>query len=151
MNTWAVTGRLGRDPVLRSLSTGLVINFSIAVSHRAKKDGEWVDAPIWTEVSYFGVRAQWLHDHLQKGTLIEAVGELSVRTYEGRDGQTRTQIELNARHVAPLDKFERREGTASASSASASSSYRPQHRDGLSGNRSDAGQSYFGEDDNIPF
>lgn len=105
-----------------------MLNLSVAVSRRVKKGDEWVDEPIWTDVTLFGKRCQWLHDHMRTGTLIEAVGELSLREYTGKDGEKRTQVELFARDIRPLDKFESR--TADASS----SNVRGEHRDDFRGN-----------------
>jgi single-strand DNA-binding protein len=104
MNSWSITGNLGQDPKLNTLQSGdQVLNLSVAVKHRVKKNGEWVDEPIWVGVTLFGKRAESLAKMLQKGSRVGAVGELNVREYETRDGTRRTAIELIARDVEPLD------------------------------------------------
>lgn len=149
MNNWAISGFLGQNPKMNVLPSGeAVLNLSVAVNRRAKVKGEWVDQPIWTDVTLFGKRCQWLHDNLQKGSLVEAVGELSVRTYEGRDGERRTQIELYAREVKAL-------GPRSAEHDQAT--HKPEHRERSGGTRPGGYQpqqaelGHYEPEDNLPF
>lgn len=111
MNSWSITGDLGQDPKLNTLQSGdHVLNLSVAVKHRVKRNGEWTDEPIWVGVTLFGKRAESLSRMLSKGSRVGAVGELNVREYEARDGTRKTAIELIARDVEPLDT--KREGEA---------------------------------------
>jgi len=148
VNVWAVTGYLGHDPKLRTLPSGtLVLNLSIAVRQRQikSKEGQWVDQPpVWTDVTLFGGACQWLSQRLTKGSLIAAVGELGLREYEARDGTRKTQIELFATKIDPLDKREGETRDAARSSgSSASKSYdKPYTRDEA---------PPFDDDDPIPF
>jgi single-strand DNA-binding protein len=154
VNVWAITGRLGHDPKLRTLPSGtLVLNLSVAVAQRRIKDkeGKWVDQPpVWTDVTLFGANGQWLSERLAKGSLVEAVGELGVREYEARDGTRKTQVELVATRVFPL---EARDGAHTERSA--------EHRESRGSGASTGkgyGQPYtrdeappFDDDDSIPF
>jgi single-strand DNA-binding protein len=110
VNNWCISGYLGHDSKMRTLPNGtLVLNFSVAVQRRVKVDGQWQSVPIWTDVTLFGTRAEWLSERLKKGSHVEAYGELGIREYEGRDGKQHTQVELLARDVNPLDKREQGE------------------------------------------
>jgi len=148
MNNWCVSGYLGHDPKLRTLPSGtLVLNLSIAVKQRQikSKDGQWVDqAPVWTDITMFGGACQWLSQRLTKGSHIEAVGELGMREYEARDGTKRTQIELFATKINPLDKREgeTRDAARSGGSGAGKSYDKPYTRDEA---------PPFDDDDAIPF
>jgi len=105
MNVWSITGNLGRDPSLRAINNGdPVLNLSVAVSRRAKVDGQWQNVTLWVDVTLFGRRAEALHKILAKGMRVGATGELNLREYQARDGTTKHQLELIARDVEPLDK-----------------------------------------------
>lgn len=98
MNSWAFTGRLGRDSELRILPGGTsVLNFSAAVDvgFGEKK------ATIWPNCSMFGDRAEKLEQYLKKGQQVGIVGEVSLREW-GNDGQTKTALEVRVLSVELL-------------------------------------------------
>lgn len=142
MNSWSISGRLGHSPKLRALPNGdPVLNLSVAVARSVKKDGQWIDATIWTDVTLFGRNAKWLSENLRTGMLIGATGELGLRTYTARDGTTKTQLELFATKVEPLEKVGER-----ARDDGASRSGNVQHRDDFKQHR----EFDYGNDD-LPF
>jgi single-strand DNA-binding protein len=104
VNSLNITGRIGADPELKYTQGGeAVLNLRVAVGHRTKKGGEWVDEAIWLTVTIFGKRAEGFSKIARKGSRIGATGELRVRTYETRDGGKGTSVELYAFNVVPLD------------------------------------------------
>lgn len=104
MNKWTFTGNLGRDPSLRELDNATVLHLAVAVSRRVKRDGEWTNDTMWVDVSLFGRNARWLGENLRKGSHVAVSGELGVRSYTGRDGALKTQLEVTADAVELLDK-----------------------------------------------
>jgi single-strand DNA-binding protein len=75
-----ISGRLGKDAVMRDTKVGPICSFSIASD--SKRGGEKITT--WVNCSIFGNRGEKLCQYLAKGTSVVVVGELSQRTYEGK-------------------------------------------------------------------
>ena len=95
MNNITITGHLGRDIELRSLSDGTPVGgFSVA-------DSQGRDKPaIWWRCSIFGKRAEALAPYLKKGQQVTIVGSVTEREYTDKDGQKRTSMELRVNDLA---------------------------------------------------
>jgi len=95
MNSITITGHLGRDIELRSLSDGTPVGgFSVA-------DSQGRDKPaIWWRCSLFGKRAESLAPYLKKGQQVTIVGTVSEREYTDKDGQKRTSIDVRVNDLA---------------------------------------------------
>lgn len=96
MNRVCLTGRLGRDPDVRSTASGnTVLGFSLAVSERRRNQqtGQWEDCTNWVNCTVFGKRAEALASILTKGMLICVEGRLRWSQWE-RDGQKRSAIDV---------------------------------------------------------
>jgi single-strand DNA-binding protein len=148
MNNWSITGRLGHEPRLRAINNGdPVLNLSVAVDRRVKKDGQWVNETMWVDVTMFGKRGESLSKLLAKGKRVAACGELNLREYTGRDGVVKHQLEMIARDVEPLE-FADKTGAATNGGAGT-------HRDDFRGTGRRQQQAYGQyappEDDDIPF
>lgn len=103
MKNLSVVGRLGRDGELKRTKSGeAVLNLNVAVDDRKKVDGTWTTETLWIGVTLFGKRAEGAAQHCKKGVRIAATGDLNVRTYEARDGGTKTAIECLANSVDVL-------------------------------------------------
>ncbi len=96
INKACISGNLGRDPELRASASGTAVcQFSVCVSDRRKnRQGEWEDVPNWVDVAFFGSRAESIHKHLAKGSLVFVSGRLHQSTWEARDGQRRSKLEI---------------------------------------------------------
>ncbi|MFM8943915.1 MAG: single-stranded DNA-binding protein [Actinomycetota bacterium] len=103
-NQITVVGNLTDDPELRYTPNGAaVVNFRVAVNRRIRDEaGGWKDG----EASYFTVNA-WrslaenIAESCSRGTRVVVVGSLRMRSYETRDGDKRTVVEIEADEVAP--------------------------------------------------
>lgn len=95
MNSITITGHLGRDIELRSLSDGTPVGgFSVA-------DSQGRDKPaIWWRCSLFGKRAESLAPYLKKGQQVTIVGTVSEREYTDKDDQKRTSIDVRVNDLA---------------------------------------------------
>lgn len=97
INSVAISGNLGRDPELRATKSGMqVLGFSVCVNTRVKRGDSWEDKPNWVEVSIFGNRAEAVAKYLAKGTHVTLHGRLSQSTWETKDGQKRSRLEVIA-------------------------------------------------------
>lgn len=104
MNETRVTvhGNVVAEPVERQTRTGGVFTtFRIATTpFRRTADGRFVDG----ETSFFGViafnaLAANAGRSLKKGQPVIVSGKLSVREWQGTDGQPRTSVEVDAEHI----------------------------------------------------
>ncbi len=95
MNSITITGHLGRDIELRSLSDGTPVGgFSVA-------DSQGRDKPaIWWRCSIFGKRAEALAPYLKKGQQVTIVGSVSEREYTDKDGAKRTSMDVRVNDLA---------------------------------------------------
>jgi single-strand DNA-binding protein len=96
MNSWTITGNLGKDVESKVFDSGTeVAKFSVAVSAGwgDKKTTEWVNVSAW------GKLGQSCQQYLSKGKKVLAIGELSVRPWTDKEGNNRFSLELNAREI----------------------------------------------------
>ena len=84
-----ILGRLGRDPELKQLDNGAVLNFSLATDHGFGQKKE----TMWVRCAIFGKRADTLAQYLEKGSQVLVQGELFTRTWEKKDGTMATELE----------------------------------------------------------
>lgn len=95
INRVEISGNLGRDPELRATSSGTqVCSFSVCVNTRQKVNGEWKDKANWVDVIFFGNRAESISKYLSKGSHVTVAGRLSQNTWETKDGQKRSKLEV---------------------------------------------------------
>jgi single-strand DNA-binding protein len=97
LNLCVFTGRLGRDPEVKHLSSGdAAVNISIAVgkSWKDKNSGEKKEQTTWVPVSYFGKTAELVGKYCTKGSQIRVTGEFSVRKYTDKDGNEKQITEI---------------------------------------------------------
>ncbi len=116
LNKVLLIGRLTRDPESRYTPSGAaVLNFGIAVNRRFRdQSGEWRDDTCFVNVVAWQKLAERLTEVLKKGSAVMVEGRLQSRSWETKEGQKRTTIEVNAASVQTLDK--RSEGSFAAQS-----------------------------------
>lgn len=122
MATVTVVGNLGADPEVRFGEDGkAVARLRLAVNEKRKIDGQWQDSTQWFAVSVFGKTAEQCGEHLKKGRQVLVMGRLSTREYQGKDGNTRTSLDVAADRVQFLGSREEsdRPPTAAPSSSPA--------------------------------
>ena len=97
INKVMISGNLTRDPELRATSGGTqILSFGVAVNDRARNQqtGEWEDRPNFIDCVMFGARGESLARYLSKGTKVAIEGKLRYSTWETKDGQRRSKIEV---------------------------------------------------------
>lgn len=71
MNVQHFLGNLTRDPELKSLQSGSqVLNFTVAVNNRYKRDGEIVKEAVFIECEAWNKTAEIIHKFFKKGDSI---------------------------------------------------------------------------------
>lgn len=101
MNVWSFTGNLGRDAEMRYTPNGdAIVSFSVGV-----KSGFGEKAlTVWPRCSLFGKRAESLAPYLVKGQLVAVNGEVSMRDWQDKEGQTRSSLEVRVNDLTLLGR-----------------------------------------------
>lgn len=104
-----VIGNLTGDPELRFTPSGAAVaNFTIASTPRTfdKQTNEWKDGDtLFLNCSIWRQAAENVAESLQKGMRVVAQGRLKARSYETREGEKRTVMELDVEEVGPSLKY----------------------------------------------
>lgn len=104
-----VVGNLTADPELRYTQNGLpVANFTIASTPRNfdRQANEWKDGEaLFLRASVWREFAEHVAGSLQKGSRVIATGTLKQRSYETREGEKRTSIELQVDEIGPSLRY----------------------------------------------
>jgi single-strand DNA-binding protein len=104
-----VIGNLTGDPELRFTPSGAAVaNFTIASTPRNfdKQTNEWKDGDtLFLNCSIWRQAAENVAESLQKGMRVVAQGRLKQRSYETREGEKRTVVELEVEEVGPSLKY----------------------------------------------
>lgn len=104
-----VVGNLTADPELRYTQNGLpVVNFTIASTPRTfdKAAGEYKDGDaLFLRASAWRDMAEHIAGSLTKGSRVVATGRLTQRSYQDREGNNRSQIELEVDEIGPSLRY----------------------------------------------
>ena len=104
-----VVGNLTSDPELRYTQNGLAVaNFTIASTPRTLDRGsnEWKDGEaLFLRASVWREYAEQVAGSLTKGSRVIAIGRLKQRSYETKEGETRTSIELEIDEIGPSLRY----------------------------------------------
>ncbi len=95
-NKIILVGYLGKDPELRYTPDSTpVCNFSMATTQRKKdRTGEYQDLTTWFNVTLWRKQAENAAQYLFKGSAVYIEGQLSMRPYQDRDGNTRYSLDV---------------------------------------------------------
>ena len=110
MNSVALSGRLTRDPELRSTPSGtMVCSLSLAVDRAGQRNDEGGFDAGFFDISVWGNQAENCAQYLAKGSRVGVVGELRFRKWEAQDGTKRNAVDVNASRVEFMDTKAERE------------------------------------------
>ncbi len=99
LNHINIMGRLVRDPELRSTQSGTsVASFTVAVdrdyqSGGSEKQTDFIECVAWRGTGEF------VSKYFRKGSMIVVAGRLQSRKWQDREGNNRTNWEVNAESV----------------------------------------------------
>jgi len=104
-----VIGNLTNDPELRFTPSGAAVaSFTVASTPRMldKESGQWKDGdPLFLRCSVWRQYAENVAESLTKGMQVMVQGRLKQRSYETREGEKRTVVELDVDDVGPTLRF----------------------------------------------
>jgi single-strand DNA-binding protein len=115
-----VVGNLTSDPELRYTQSGLAVaNFTIASTPRNfdRATNDWKDGEaLFLRASCWREFAEHVAGSLTKGSRVIATGRLKQRSYETKEGEKRTSIELEVDEIGPSLRYATAQVTRAASS-----------------------------------
>ena len=107
--TITVIGNLTNDPELRFTPSGsAVANFTIASTPRTfdRQSNEWKDGEtLFLRASVWREAAENVAESLTKGMRVIVNGRLKSRSYETKEGEKRTVIELEVDEIGPSLRY----------------------------------------------
>jgi single-strand DNA-binding protein len=107
--TITVIGNLTDDPELRFTPSGAAVaKFRVASTPRYMDKGsnEWKDGePLFLACTVWRQAAEHVAESLQRGARVIVSGRLRQRSYETREGEKRTVIELEVDEIGPSLKY----------------------------------------------
>jgi len=103
-NRVILVGNLTRDPEVRYIPNGTAVSdIGLAVNNRRKTPaGEWVDEPVFVDVTLWGRNAEVASEFLTKGSPLLIEGHLRLDTWEGRDGQKQSKLRVTCDRMQML-------------------------------------------------
>ena len=105
INKVILIGNVGKDPEIRSMPNGTVVNLSIATteSWRDKQSGEQQERTEWHRVTYFNKLADIVSQYVRKGSKLYVEGSLKTRKYQAQDGTDRYSTDIVGSEMQMLD------------------------------------------------
>jgi len=104
-----VVGNLTADPELRFTPSGAAVaNFTVASTPRQfdKQSGEWKDGEaLFMRCNIWRQAAENVAETLTRGSRVIVSGRLKQRSYETREGEKRTVVELEVEEVGPSLRY----------------------------------------------
>lgn len=104
-----VVGNLTDDPELRFTPSGAAVaNFTVASTPRTfdKNSNEWKDGDaLFLRCSIWRQAAENVAESLTRGMRVVVSGRLRQRSYETKEGEKRTVVELEVEEIGPSLKY----------------------------------------------
>lgn len=104
-----IVGNLTADPELRYTQNGLAVaNFTIASTPRTfdRQNNEWKDGDaLFLRASAWKELGEHAANSLTKGSRVIVQGRLRQRSYQDREGQQKTSIELEVDEIGPSLRY----------------------------------------------
>jgi single-strand DNA-binding protein len=101
-NSVTIIGNLTRAPELRYTPGGApVATLGVAVNNRKKVGNDWEDKPSFFDVTCWFDLAENVSESFTMGTRVIVVGKLEQRSWETKEGDKRSKVEIIADAVGP--------------------------------------------------
>ncbi|MBS4728150.1 single-stranded DNA-binding protein [Mycobacterium sp. SM1] len=107
--TITVVGNLTADPELRFTPSGAAVaNFTVASTPRIydRQSGEWKDGEaLFLRCNIWREAAENVAESLTRGSRVIVTGRLKQRSFETREGEKRTVVEVEVDEVGPSLRY----------------------------------------------
>jgi single-strand DNA-binding protein len=107
--TITVVGNLTADPELRFTPAGAAVaNFTVASTPRTydRQSGEWKDGEaLFLRCSIWREAAENVAESLTRGSRVIVSGRLKQRSFETREGEKRTVVEVEVDEIGPSLRY----------------------------------------------
>jgi|SRR5699024_7903941 len=104
-----IVGNLTADPELRFTPSGAAVaNFTVASTPRYfdKQSGEWKDGEaLFMRCSVWRQYAENVAETLSRGARVIVQGRLKQRSFETKEGEKRTVVELDVDEIGPALRY----------------------------------------------
>ena len=104
-----VVGNLTADPELRFTASGAAVaNFTVASTPRTldRQSGEWKDGEaLFMRCTIWWQAAEHVAESVARGDRVVVQGRLRQRSFETRDGDKRTVVELDVDEIGPSLRY----------------------------------------------
>ena len=101
-NRVILVGNLTRDPELRYIPSGMAVSdIGLAVNERFKRNEQWVDEPVFVDITLWGRLAEIANEYLSKGSPVLIEGRLRLDRWE-KDGQKHSKLKVTAEKMQML-------------------------------------------------
>ncbi|NMM16849.1 MAG: single-stranded DNA-binding protein [Cellulomonas sp.] len=143
-----VIGNLTGDPELRFTPSGAAVaNFTVASTPRTfdRQTNEWKDSDtLFMRCSIWREAAESVAESLTKGMRVIATGRLVQRSYDTREGEKRTVVELQVDEVGPSLRYASAKVTRTQRSGGGGGGFGAGGGGGFNGGGGGGGGSYGG-------
>jgi single-strand DNA-binding protein len=93
-NRVILVGNLTRDPELRYIPSGTAVSdIGLAVNDRVKRGDQWVDEPVFVDITLWGRTAEIANEYLSKGSPVLIEGRLKLDRWE-KEGQKHSKLKV---------------------------------------------------------
>ncbi|OBK53617.1 single-stranded DNA-binding protein [Mycobacterium kubicae] len=107
--TITVVGNLTADPELRFTPSGAAVaNFTVASTPRIydRQSGEWKDGEaLFLRCNIWREAAENVAESLTRGSRVIVTGRLKQRSFETREGEKRTVVEVEVEEIGPSLRY----------------------------------------------
>jgi single-strand DNA-binding protein len=95
VNSVMLLGRVTRDIEIKYLQSGTAVaNVGFVVDHSYKgQDGQWIEKPVWVDVTMWGRTAEIAGEYLAKGRQAHIQGRLDLDQWE-KDGKKFSKLKV---------------------------------------------------------
>ena len=104
-----IVGNLTADPELRFTPNGVAVaNFTVASTPRTfdRQSGQWRDGDaLFMRCAIWRDAAEHVAESLTRGNRVVVQGRLRQRSFETRDGDKRTVVELDVDEIGPSLRY----------------------------------------------
>jgi single-strand DNA-binding protein len=108
-NHVVLMGNVTRDIEVKFLQSGTAVcDMGMAINERVKRGDDYVDEPVFVDVTLFGKQAEVAGEYLSKGAPVLIAGRLKYEQWE-KDGQKRSKLKVVAEKLQMLGQRQRSE------------------------------------------